>query len=142
MRAVLASFGLLVALSGCSKQAGSFTPAMRAFGSADTVYADAVAWSVAQPGRYWANVAPTHSMEPVINEHSVILCVRYTGQTFANGAVAVINEGPAYPHVLHVVADQSGDSVIMSGYNNGRSDGWFPKKNIEGLVVGQLYLPN
>lgn len=80
-------------------------------------------------------------MEPVISSHSLILALKYHGQPFANGAVLDFARDPDHPHVLHVAADQTADSVYMSGYNNHNSDGWYPKTTINHVMEGQLYLP-
>lgn len=142
-----AGLGLWLALfavccgAGCGRSAPSFTPAPRSPETLDRVQLDAALWAARDPeNRFWAPVAATHSMEPVINEHSLVLCLRYRGQPFANGAVLVYDRGDN-PRVLHVVADQTADAVYMSGYNNHDSDGWFPKASISGIVVGQLNTP-
>lgn len=134
---------LLGTLAGCSKPSGAatFTPAITSPLPVGNVIADAAAWAQRDPGvRYYATVADTHSMEPFFTSKSVPLCLRYTGQPIPNGTVAIFNRGDA-PRVIHVVSDQTADSVYMSGYNNHDSDGWFPKTRIEGFVVGQLYAP-
>lgn len=126
---------------GCSKAPSTFTPAITSSVPAVVVLNDAARWAAADPSnRYFATTANTHSMEPFFTNHSVPLCMRYTGQPIPNGTVAIFNRGDQ-PRVMHVVSDQTADSVYMSGYNNHASDGWFPKTRIEGLVVGQLYLP-
>ena len=143
-RALALILGVL-ALAGCGKPGtggNTFTPAPRAISqTAADVAADATRWAAAAPGvRGWSWVAPTGSMEPFFNEHGILLFVRYTGQPLVPGAVAIFNRGDA-PRVVHVVSVVRGESVYMSVFANRASDGWFPKSAIEGLVVGQLYLP-
>lgn len=125
----------------CSKSGPStFTPAITSPLSAERVRADAQAWAQADlANRFLANVEDTHSMEPFFTNRSLPLCVRYTGQAVPNGTVAIVARDGL--HVIHVVADQTADAVFTSGYNNHASDGWTPKSRIEGIVVGQLYLP-
>lgn len=132
----LCAFTLFAA--GCG-QKSTFTPAPRSTESTAQVYADASAWAARAPDRYFLAVAATGSMEPVINEHSVLLMVKYTGQTLPNGSVISYYHSPELPNVTHVIADQNDTHVYISGYANKTSDGWFPKTSILGFVVGQLY---
>lgn len=132
-----------VAVVSCSKFQEAFVPKPRSLAATPTeVWVDAWAWVARDPAnRFAAAVAATHSMEPVINEHSIVLMVRYTGQPFADGAVLCYEYSEQLPFVLHVATNQTADSVFMSGYNNSRSDGWQKKSSIKGVLVGQLYLP-
>ena len=137
---VVCCWALFVA--SCGKQASTFTPAPRTTDPIMTVRLDAIAWAAQDPAhRFWAEVAPTGSMEPFINEHSLVLCLKYTGQPLPNGTVAIYRYSAALDHVIHVVSDQNETSVYMSGYANHDSDGWHQKSSIEGFMVGQLYLP-
>lgn len=136
-------FAFLLVFAGCSKQPTTFTPSLTPpDGSRADVIADAAKWSANAPGRYFATVADTHSMEPVINRNSVVLCVRNTGQPLRPGLVAVFDRRDV-PRVLHTIAAVSSDggSAYFSGYNNRTSDGWFARDAIEGFVVGQLFAP-
>lgn len=127
-------------VTGCAKDPATFIPTPRGTSDGVSVSADAIAWVQRASGRGWAIVAPTGSMEPVINQNSVLLWVTYSGQPLRNGAVVVFDRSDA-PNCVHVVCDQTPTHVYMSGYANRRSDGWFPKTTIKGIVVGQLYLP-
>lgn len=129
-------------VAGCSKSGrATFTPAITSPVAQAVVYLDAIRWVNGDPvNRYYVTVADTHSMEPYFTSHSVPLCLHYTGQPVPNGTVAIFNRGDA-PRVLHVMSDQTATDAYMSGANNHNSDGWFPKSKIEGIVVGQLYLP-
>lgn len=121
----------------------TFTPAPHALGSVTQVVIDGAEWVKRDPvHRYTATVdASDGSMAPVIGERSLLLCVRYTGKTvLRNGSVVIYDRGDK-PRVCHTVAEQTDTHVYMSGYVNRRSDGWYPKSRIEGVVVGQLYLP-
>lgn len=134
-------FLTLLLVAGCSKQPSTFTPTLTPpDGTRAAVIVDAAMWAAGNPDRYYAAVADTHSMEPIINKNSVVLCVRNTGQSIRPGLVAVFNRGDT-PRVLHTIAAVSGDSAYFSGYNNKSSDGWFPRSSIEGFVVGQLFAP-
>ena len=138
----LCLYGVL--LGSCSKQpagVATFTPVIASPLSASRVLSDAAAWVGSDPAnRYFVTVANTHSMEPFFTSRSIPLCLRYTGQALPNGTVAIYNRADA-PRVIHVISDQTADSVYMSGANNHDSDGWYPKKSIEGFAVGQLYSP-
>jgi hypothetical protein len=125
-------------LAGCGP---TFVPQPHALSSESTVRQDAQAWAIKSPNRYHTNVAATGSMEPFLNEHSILLVEKYHGQPFKIGAVAIFRHSEAHPRVVHTVSDQNETHVYMSGYANKNSDGWFPKTSIEGFVVGQLYLP-
>ena len=137
------TLGLVVGfLNGCSKNPTTFTPSPRAFATFALVVNDAEMWVNTDPtNRFYGMVAPTNSMQPFVNEHSLVLLVRYTGQPLINGAVVSYHYSDKFSHVLHVVSAQTDDSVYMSGYNNATSDGWKKKTSIEGVLVGQLYLP-
>jgi hypothetical protein len=128
----------LCGLTGCGR---GFDPAPRSVDSMQAVYADARAWAGRGENRYWSAVAPTGSMEPFVNEHSLLLMVKYTGQKLPNGTVASFRRSDDFPNVLHVITDQNETHVYMSGYANKNSDGWFPKTSIHGFMVGQLYTP-
>jgi hypothetical protein len=131
---------MVLVLSACSKQA-TFTPSPRSSESVTTVTRDAHDWVASDPAnRFWSGVKPTGSMKPFVDEHTLALCLRYKGQEIPNGSVVIYNRGDI-KRVIHVVSDQNADSVYMSGYANHDSDGWFPKSSIEGVMVGQLYLP-
>ena len=104
------------------------------------VYVAAEFWVRGGTDRYYLSILPTGSMQPYFNEHSLVLCVKYTNQTLSPGAVLHFDRGDT-PSVLHVMTDQTTTHVFMSGSHNSRADGWFPKTAIKGFVVGQLYLP-
>ena len=132
---------LLILLCSCSRTEtpNAFTPAPRATAPQASVEADARLWASVNPAnRFWATVTPTGSMEPFINEHSIVLCQRYKGEILPKGSVIVFDRGDTH-NVLHVLVDENQDSVYVSGYNNHNSDGWFPKTTIKGFLVGQLY---
>jgi hypothetical protein len=78
-------------------------------------------------------------MEPFVNEHSVTLMVRYTGQVLPNGSVVQFRRSAEHPNVLHTVVEQNATHFYLSGYANKHSDGWFPKTAVAGVMVGQLY---
>ena len=139
---VLGLLSSVLWFGGCSKAPATFTPAITSPVPADKVLADAITWAAADPAhRFVSTVADTHSMEPFFTNHSVVLCLRYQGQPIPNGTVAIYRFSDAFPRVMHVISDQTADSVYMSGANNHDSDGWYPKKSIEGFAVGQLYSP-
>lgn len=131
---------LVVFLVGCFREPSTFTPVQRGVDTTTSVSVDAITWSQRSPDRGWAIVAPTGSMKPFFDEHSVLLFTKYTGQPLVNGSVVIFDRSDA-PNAVHVVADQTPTHVYMSGYNNRTSDGWYPKTRIKGIVVGQLYLP-
>lgn len=133
---------VLLSVTGCSQQDPvTFTPIQRAV---DTTYVDvsfdAIRWAQASPSRGWAVVSPTGSMKPFFDEHSILLFIKYSGQPTPNGTIVIFDRSDT-PNVVHVIADQTPTHVYMSGYANRRSDGWFPKSTIKGIVTGQLYLP-
>jgi len=132
---------LVLLLASCSKEPSTFIPAPRSIATAEQVRADASKWASQDANRYWSAILPTGSMKPFVDEHSIALCVRYTGQSLSNGAVVIYRRDTATPRVIHVVSDQNAESVYMSGYANRQSDGWYPKSSIEGIMVGQFYLP-
>ena len=138
----LAILGVFLVLSSCSRTRETFdTPKPRAVGvDLSEVHLSAIAWTQRSPDRFYVTVLPTGSMEPFINENSIVLCVRYTGQPLARGAV-VLYDHPKVSNVLHTLADQNDTHVILSGTANARTDGWHPKSSIKGYVVGQLYIP-
>ncbi len=138
----VAAMSPLALLGGCSKSSpATFTPAIASPIPLAAVLVSAIQWTQGDPeARFYATTADTHSMEPFFTSHSIPLCVRYTGQQVPNGTVAIFNRGDL-PRVMHVISDQTADSVYMSGYHNHNSDGWFKKSAIEGIVVGQLYAP-
>lgn len=125
-------------LTGC-EQESAFTPAPRSIEAQPLVYADAVAWVKRGENRYFSVVAATGSMEPFVNEHSILLMVKYSGQKLPNGSVVSFRRSDKHPNVLHVIIDQNETHVYLSGYANKYSDGWFPKAAIHGFMVGQLY---
>lgn len=130
-------------MASCSRgpDGSTFVPAPRAVKQTVTdVAVDAARWASASPDRGWSWVAPTGSMEPFFNEHGILLFVRYSGEELRPGMVAIFNRGDV-PRCVHVITAVRDTHVYMSGYANRNSDGWFPKTSIEGLVVGQLYLP-
>jgi len=129
-----------ILLAGCTKQS-TFIPAPRSLDFPAEVEQDAKAWAARGANRFYAKVAPTGSMEPFINEHSIVLCVKYTGQPLQNGAVVIYKYSPALPRVIHTVSDQNETAFYASGYANHNSDGWQQKSSIEGILVGQLYTP-
>lgn len=139
MLRVMAVSVVLLSVAACSRQ-DAFVPKPRSVSTTDSVYADAVTWARADQSRYVASVAATHSMEPFVNEHSLVLMVRYSGQPIQTGAVVEFDRGDAL-RVLHVVTDQTETDAYLSGYNNHISDGWYAKSRIHGIMVGQLYLP-
>ncbi len=130
----------LLFLCACPKEKATFMPLPRSLAASTSVIADANAWAAHDPERYWLSILPTGSMKPFVDEHSLVLCVRFHGQVIPNGSVAIFNRGDV-KRVIHVVSDQNEDSVYMSGYANSASDGWYPKSSVEGIMVGQLYLP-
>lgn len=136
------SIAAVLFLAACSRDGrDTFTPKPRAVAqTAADVAADATRWASVSPERGWSWVAPTGSMEPFFNEHGILLFQRYTGQPLSPGAVCIFNRGDV-ARVVHVVAAVRERDVYMSGYANRASDGWYPKASIEGVVVGQLYLP-
>lgn len=135
------SLFLLLGFLGCSKNPSTFIPAISTPLISSVVLDDAANWVKVDPvNRYFVLVADTHSMEPFFTDKSVPLMVKYTGQKIVNGTVVDYNRGDL-PHVFHVVTDQMDGSVYMAGYNTHNSDGWFKYSAINGIVVGQLYLP-
>lgn len=129
-------------MSGEIKLPATFIPTTTSYyTSTALVWEDAARWVGNDPLRYTTPVSPdSSSMKPFFDSHSLPLCIKYVGQPIPNGTVVIFNRGDI-PRVMHVVSDQTKDSVYMSGVNNHHADGWFLKSTIEGFVVGQLYLP-
>jgi hypothetical protein len=133
------ALAVVCALVGCSK----FDPRpTSAVATSDSVIADANAWVARAPAvREWHPVSDTGSMEPFVTSNSIVLTekVSPTG-VLLDGEVLVFDRGDSHD-VLHVMTHQSATQVFMSGYNNRRSDGWFPRSAVKARMVGQLYLP-
>lgn len=142
MRALVTICLLAGFVAGCGKGEGdAFAPKPFSPLPHTMVVEDAIAWARRAPAeRYWADVTPTGSMAPFVTEKNLVLCVRYKGQLFPDGATLVFHRGDQQ-RVLHVAIAQTETHVKMSGYANERADGWFPKTAIEGILVGQLSLP-
>lgn len=132
---------VILFIAGCSKSPNTGVPTVIATLPSAQVYADAQRWAGTDPERYFVTVADTHSMEPLFTSKSLPLCIKYTNQVLPNGAVAIYKFSDALPHVIHRITAQNADSFYFSGDNNHGSDGWHPKKSVQGFVVGQLYLP-
>ncbi len=72
-------------------------------------------------------VGDTLSMEPVLWAGDVLTVEPYTGQALGHRVVLYYNPKMPYEIVCHEVLAESGDQVLIGGFNNAGPDGWFPK---------------
>lgn len=83
-------------------------------------------------------ITPTHSMEPYVNENSVIVLEPYTGQPLHKGDIVSFKRSDT-DNVLHRILDLNERAVYISGDNNKYSDGWYPLTSIHSRLVIVFY---
>lgn len=88
-------------------------------------------------GSYSA-IAPTGSLEPIVNSHSFVVMVPHQGNLRV-GMVVGFRHSDEFPHVLHRVAMVNDTHFIPDGITNRHYDGWIPRENIYGELIAVVY---
>jgi uncharacterized protein YceK len=91
-----------------------------------------------RPGLTWSQIAPTGSMEPLLNSHALVITEPTDGSDLRLGQWVVFDRGDS-PRVLHRVAMLNATHFIASGTSNRHSDGWLPRDRVHSRVVATLY---
>ena len=132
---------LFFALAGCAPQPIGDENKLPATSSPVTMASavvDAQNWAARSPGRRYSVPSATSSMAPRITSKCVVLLEPYAGTPLYRGDVLRFNRGDT-DNVLHEVMDATPTHVFISGLNNSRSDGWFPRSTISMQLAGILY---
>ena len=132
---------VFLAVAGCAPQPIGDENKLPATSSPVTMASaiiDAQKWTSEKPGRRYSVPSATSSMAPRITSKCVVLLEPYTGTPLYRGDVVRFNRGDT-DNVLHEVMDATPTHVFISGINNSRSDGWFPRTTISMQMAGILY---
>ena len=78
-----------------------------------------------------------NSMRPAIQPKDRMFFESYVGQKLSKQAVLVSLAHCKIP-VTHWVYDETDTHIFLTGINNRRSDGWIPKAQVKGVLVGVL----
>jgi hypothetical protein len=142
VRAVVAIWTLFS--SGCAlRPVGNekYNPAPSSHVAMERVTADAAFWALlaSERDRTYGSITPTSSMTPLLDSRSIALLEAYRpDDPIFVGDVICFNRGDA-PNVQHRVEGVTKTHVYVSGWNNPRADGWFPKTTIKYKLAGVLY---
>lgn len=79
-------------------------------------------------------------MLPVLRAGDTLLHEAVIGQRL-KGEILLVNEGKGRERVEHYCYDENKTHVFLTGLNNRRSDGWYPKMCVMGVLVGVVRIP-
>lgn len=92
------------------------------------------------PHYFVLTIAPTGSMEPLINSRSIVIMERTDGSDIRPGQIVSFYHSPELPNVFHQVSSAINETAfIPNGVANSRYDGWQPRSAIKGRLVATLY---
>jgi hypothetical protein len=89
-------------------------------------------------GGTYSAIAPTGSMEPIVDSRSFVVMAPHKGNLRV-GMVVGFYRDPAAPRVLHRVVKVNDTHFIPNGITNQNSDGWIPRENIYGELIAIVY---
>lgn len=95
-------------------------------------------WIAERAGWRYGNIAPTGSMEPLIDSSVIPIYAPSDGTDIQVGQIVVYASKDGRS-IIHQVAELNATHFIPSGISNSRSDGWVPRSAINRVVVGQIY---
>jgi hypothetical protein len=100
--------------------------------------ANAAAFIALSHGSTYSAIAPTGSMEPIVDSRSFVVMAPHKGKLRV-GMVVGFYRDPAAPRVLHRVVKVNATHFIPDGITNQHSDGWIPRENIYGELIAVIY---
>lgn len=77
------------------------------------------------------------SMRPMLQPKDRLFYEAYVGQKL-KGQVALVNVAWCKIPISHLVYDETATHVFLTGIANRKSDGWVPKSQVCGVLVGVL----
>jgi len=86
------------------------------------------------PALAWSRVAPTGSMEPLLNSYAIIITEPTDGSDLKVGQIIVF-----FPNILHRVAMLNDTHFITDGVSNQRYDGWIERGMAHRRLVAIFY---
>jgi hypothetical protein len=132
---------LLLLFSGCGGQKSNTGVEQGIAPKSPLSYEDAVvkARTVAViTGSKYGEIAPTGSMEPILDSSSIPIYIDSDGSNITEGMVVVYSrEGE--PSVLHQVLAVTDTHFIPAGVANMRNDGRIERSRIKRILVGVIY---
>jgi signal peptidase I len=85
------------------------------------------------------SIAPTGSMEPLINSKSIVVLESLSNPTDIQLGQILTFSSDEHPYIMHRAIEFNGTAVLMDGVANFRGDGWVPIERINGRVVAIVY---
>lgn len=89
-------------------------------------------------GSKYGSIAPTGSMEPILDSSSIPIYIDSDGSNITEG-MAVVYSREGQPSVLHRVLKVTDTHFIPAGVANMRNDGRIERSRVERILVGVIY---